>query len=134
VATPTNLPPDASSNPQSPTLQPTAGRLDQIFPKLTSAQIARVAVHGTAREVNVGEILIQQGERGFPFFVVMSGELEIIRPNCKGETVITTHGPGHFSGEVNMLSGRQALVRVRVGKAGEVIVVPRERQIGRAHV
>jgi thioredoxin reductase (NADPH) len=122
-----NTPTDTPPNSQPSSLQPTTGRLDQIFPKLTPAQIARVAAHGTRREVNVGEILIQQGERGFPFFVVMSGELEIIRPNCKGETVITTHGPGHFSGEVNMLSGRQALVRVRVGKPGEVIVIPRDR-------
>ena len=36
------------------------------------------------------------------------------------------HGPGQFTGEVNMLSGRRALVRSRATEAGEVIELDRE--------
>ena len=35
-----------------------------------------------------------------------------------GETLVAVHGPGQFTGEVNMLSGRRALVRARVRRAG----------------
>jgi thioredoxin reductase (NADPH) len=102
-------------------------RPDHIFPELTPAQIARIAVHGLVRDVAAGEILVEQGTRDFRFFVVTSGELDIVRPKGTGEIVITTHGPGHFSGEVNMISGRQAMVRVRVRQSGQVIELTRER-------
>ena len=47
-----------------------APREDQVFPTLTSEQIARVARHGRKRKVQSGEILIQAGQQHFPFFVV----------------------------------------------------------------
>ena len=37
------------------------------------------------------------------------------------ETLVTIHGPGEFTGEVNMLSGRRTLVRMRAIKPSEVI-------------
>ena len=42
------------------------------------------------------------------------------------ETLIAVHGPGQFTGEVNMLSGRPALVRSRASEPGEVIELDRE--------
>ena len=39
------------------------------------------------------------------FFVVKSGEIEIVRPSGGSDMVITTHGRSQFTGEVNMLSG-----------------------------
>jgi Cyclic nucleotide-binding domain len=86
-----------------------------LFPKLTPAQISRIAVHGHIRAIQPGEVLVEQGESAVPFFVVVSGEIEIVRPSGAAETLITIHGPGEFTGEVNMLSGRRTLVRMRAG-------------------
>ena len=55
-------------------------RLEQIFPTLTPAQISRVTAHGHRRAIRAGEILIEQGDSGVPFFVVLAGELEVVRP------------------------------------------------------
>lgn len=110
-------------------LRPINARMDQIFPELTAAQIARIAVHGRVRPIQRGEVLVEQGAYKVPFFVVKSGEIEIVRPHAAGETLITTHGPGHFTGEVNMLSGRRTLVRMRVSQSGELIEVDRERML-----
>jgi thioredoxin reductase (NADPH) len=104
----------------------TSSRLEQIFPKLTPAQINRIAVHGHMRAIQPGEVLVEQGDSAVPFFVVVSGELEIVRPSCKGETLITIHGPGQFTGEVNMLTGRRALARMRATKPGKVIELNRQ--------
>src|SRR5262249_11773227 len=41
---------------------------------------ARVAKHGRTRTAHSGEILAKQGDRAVPFFVVISGELEVARP------------------------------------------------------
>lgn len=64
----------------------TTSRADQIFPFLTSAQIARMATHGRARSVHTGEVLIEQGDRDIPLFVVITGELEAVRPSGTSET------------------------------------------------
>ena len=104
-------------------------RIEQIFPKLTPEQINRVAVQGHIHAIQPGEVLVEQGDSTVPFFVVVSGELEIVRPSGAAETLVTIHGPGGFTGEVNMLSGRRTLVRMRATKPGKVIELDRQHMM-----
>ncbi len=104
-----------------PILSTLSSPADQTFPTLTPAQISRIAEHGSARPIRRGEMLVEAGDHGVPFFVVRSGRLEVVRPGDTTETLVATHGPGQFSGDVNMLSGRRALLRTRVAEDGEVI-------------
>jgi thioredoxin reductase (NADPH) len=106
-----------------------SSRLEQIFPKLTPEQISRVAVQGHIRAIQPGEVIVEQGDTVVPFFVVVSGEIEIVRPSGAAETLVTIHGPGEFTGEVNMLSGRRTLVRMRATKPGEVIELDRQHMM-----
>ena len=108
----------------------TKSHIEKIFPKLTQVQISRIAVHGRTRSVQPGEVLIEQGDRSVPFFVVITGEVEILRPFGAPETLITVHGPGEFTGEVTMLSGRRSLVRARVTKPGKVIELDHQQMLG----
>src|SRR4029077_19265505 len=103
----------------------TAG-LDRLFPTLTSAQIARIAARGDARKVQRGEVLVEVGENP-RFLVVIAGNIEIVRPARETEEVVAVCGPGQFTGEVNMLSGRRGFLRIRASTSGEVIAVERER-------
>jgi thioredoxin reductase (NADPH) len=104
----------------------TSSRANQIFPTLTSGQIARIAAHGSTRAVRRGEVLVEQGDHAIPFFVVISGELEAVRPTCTTETLITIFRAGQFTGEINTLSGRRSLARIRVRQDGEVVRLARE--------
>ena len=108
----------------------TNSRIEKIFPKLTPAQIGRIAAHGRTRSVHPGDVLIEQGDTSVPFFVVITGEVEIVRPFGTHETLITIHGDGEFTGEVNMLSGRRTLVRARATKPGEVIELDHQDLLG----
>jgi thioredoxin reductase (NADPH) len=108
----------------------TKSRREQIFPKLTPVQISRIELHGHIRSVQSGEVLIEQGDRSVPFFVVITGEVEILRPLGDRETLVTVHGPGEFTGEVNMLSGRRSLVRARVTKPGKLIELDHQQMLG----
>ena len=108
----------------------TSSRIEKIFPKLTPAQIGRIAAHGRTRSVQPGDVLIEQGDTSVPFFVVITGEVEIVRPFGTNETLITIHGDGEFTGEVNMLSGRRSLVRARASKPGEVIELDHQDLLG----
>jgi thioredoxin reductase (NADPH) len=71
-------------------------------------------------------VLVEQSDNNIPFFVVVSGELEAVRPTCATETLITIVRAGQFTGEVNTLSGRRALARIRARGPGEVIELARE--------
>jgi thioredoxin reductase (NADPH) len=100
---------------------------ERMFPTLTPAQIARIAPHGRVRRVERGEVLVEAGAPVVPFFVVTAGRLEAVRPSGAAEELVAVHGPGQFTGEVNMLSGRRALVRSRVAESGEVIELDRQQ-------
>ena len=108
----------------------TNSRIEKIFPKLTPAQIGRIAAHGRTGSVQPGDVLIEQGDTSVPFFVVITGEVEIVRPFGTNETLITIHGDGEFTGEVNMLSGRRSLVRARATKPSEVIELDHQDLLG----
>jgi thioredoxin reductase (NADPH) len=101
-------------------------RREQMFPKLTESQIERIARVGRQRQVAKGEMLINQGDVITPFFVIISGRLDIVQPTDQGEIAIVQHGPGQFTGELNMLTGRRSLVCARMGEAGEVIELDRD--------
>jgi thioredoxin reductase (NADPH) len=81
------------------------------------------------RTMQSGDVLVEQGDREIPFFVVVSGEVEIVRPSGAVETLVTVHRPGQFSGEVSMLYGRPAIFRVRAAKPGELIELDRQHMM-----
>jgi thioredoxin reductase (NADPH) len=108
----------------------TSSRIEKIFPKLTPAQIDRIAAYGRTHSIQSGEVLIEQGDTPVPFFVVITGEVEILRPLGARETLLTVHGPGEFTGEVNMLSGRRSLVRARVTTPGKVVELDHQQMLG----
>lgn len=92
----------------------------QTFPILTTAQIDRIRSLGKLRRVTAGEILFEPGDMDVPFFVLLSGAMEIVQPDLSGERPIATHGRrGEFTGEMTMISGRRCLVRGRVTEPGE---------------
>src|SRR5437763_420650 len=103
-----------------------AARVDQVFPMLTSEQIARIAAHGQVRHVQRGEVLMEVGEQTPRFFVVTAGHIAIVRPSGVTEEFVAVLQPGQFTGEVTMLSGRRGFVRIRAGEPGAVIEVARE--------
>src|SRR5580704_6245992 len=100
-------------------------RAAQMFPRLTPAQIQRISTVGHRRDVHAGEVLFDVGDKNTPFFVVVSGAVDVVRRIGDREEPITVYHPGGFSGEMNMLSAQRSLARGRVTTDGEVIVVDR---------
>jgi thioredoxin reductase (NADPH) len=100
---------------------------DPVFPTLTELQIARLAAHARRRLIADGDVLVEVGDSSISFFVLLRGELQVVRPLPGGrDELVVTHAPGQFTGESNMITGRRALVRIRVTKAGEVLQLARE--------
>jgi alkyl hydroperoxide reductase subunit AhpF len=47
-----------------------------------------------------GEVLVEVGQRPVPFFVVLNGEVHVLRPSGGAEALFTTLGAGHFTGDL----------------------------------
>jgi thioredoxin reductase (NADPH) len=102
-------------------------RRDQMFPKLSHDQLERLRSCGHERSAAAGELLFDQGQSDIPFFVVLSGSVEIVHPSRGADEPITVHEPGEFTGEVDLLSGRRSLVRGRARTASRLLVIERSR-------
>ena len=98
----------------------------QTFPVLTEGQINRIRVLGKLRKVERGEILFKPNDISVPFFVLLSGSLEIVQLELTGERLITKHESRSFTGELSMISGQKCMVLGRVDKAGEFLEVSPE--------
>jgi thioredoxin reductase (NADPH) len=116
-----------ASDPPLPPQPASTSRDNRLFPTLTAPQIERIAAHGRRRATERGEVLVDVGDKAVQFFVVVSGEIQVLRPSGGAETLIVTHRPGQFSGEATMLTGRRAMARLRMSEPGEVIELTREQ-------
>ena len=96
----------------------------EIFPILTAPQIQRIAPLGRERSFEEGEIFFEPGGTNRPLIVVLEGEIEILSDR---DTLITIHGPGNFSGDVDLIAGHPAVVRARARGRGRVLEIPAER-------
>src|SRR5207237_64159 len=82
------------------------------FPKLTEEQITQLARYAGAstKTFRAGEALFRAGDRDPKFFVIKSGELEIIDVTGDQPKTIRMQGPGDFTGDVGHLTGSPKVV------------------------
>ncbi|KLU37157.1 thioredoxin reductase [Massilia sp. WF1] len=104
-----------------------ATRGHQIFPVLSADDIRRVQRFGVPRRWHDGECVFHACGASPGMIVVLAGHLLCSRTDALGNRVeVVEYGPGQFSGEVAVLSGRPPLVDgVAVGVL-EALAVDRE--------
>jgi thioredoxin reductase (NADPH) len=98
-------------------------RREQVFPKLTADQLARIETRGRRRRTQAGEVLVEPGRPHHALLVVLSGTLEIGLPGLRGEELVTVLVPGDFTGEMSTLRGVPGFTRIRARDPGEVLQV-----------
>jgi thioredoxin reductase (NADPH) len=101
--------------------------IDQLaIPDLDDAEIAQLESYGTRRVALPGEYLYRAGDAAYDFYVVLSGQIEIVLGVDGEEQVIVQHGPGRFLGELNLLTGLRVFVSARVAETSELLQIPVE--------
>jgi thioredoxin reductase (NADPH) len=93
------------------------------FPRLTSAELALVRPLATPCDYADGETIFQAGQADIDLYVVESGQVEIRNPT-DGHRPIVSHGPGQFSGDIDLLTGRPVIVTAVAQGATRVLRVP----------
>jgi thioredoxin reductase (NADPH) len=82
------------------------------FPTLDETQIARLSgcTAAVSKSFQDGQTLFAVGDRDFKFFVVKSGEVEIVDYSGDEPKRLTVHRPGQFTGDITHLTGTPAVV------------------------
>jgi thioredoxin reductase (NADPH) len=103
-----------------------ASARDVAWPLLDSPAVAEIAAFGAEMEVEAGQMLYRAGGEPPNFFVVLEGEIEIVREGHH-EVVLAAHGPGRIVGELNLLTGQRPYLSARVSRGGRVLTVEPEQ-------
>jgi thioredoxin reductase (NADPH) len=93
------------------------------YPVLSASELSEIAAFGTEQAMRVGQLLFEAGEASYDLFVVLEGEVEVVRFDGADAAIIATYGPGGFVGELNLLTGQRRTVSCRVTVAGRVLVI-----------
>jgi thioredoxin reductase (NADPH) len=96
------------------------------FPVLSASELAEVGRFGTEEPAEAGRLLFEAGEATFDLFVVLEGEVEVVRLDGEEAVVIVTYGPGGFVGELNLLTGQRRTLSCRVTRPGRVLVIQQD--------
>jgi thioredoxin reductase (NADPH) len=98
------------------------------FPTLDAAQITRLSEcsAGLSRSFEDGQKLFSVGDRNLKFFVVKSGEVDIIDHSGDEPKRLTVHRKGQFTGDVTHLTGAPAIVSAVARGRCEVVEVSGE--------
>jgi thioredoxin reductase (NADPH) len=109
---------------------PVTTSLERLFPTLSAPHVERIAAHGRRRPIRPGDVLLDVSAPVASMFVVVSGRIEVLRIAEGTEATVAGLGPGQFTGELSLLSGRRTLVRIVAVAEGEVVEVDRESSLG----
>src|SRR5262245_54920905 len=93
-------------------------------PSLSASQLATLAGIGIERRAEVGDVLLQVGDRDYPFMAIVEGEVAIRDP---AGNEIVRHGASGFLGELNLLTGQTVFLTAVVTEPTTYIAVERER-------
>jgi thioredoxin reductase (NADPH) len=109
----------------SPT--PVEGFLDPddptLFPRLTAAQIDQLAENAETVSFSPGEVVFEQGQRDTPFYVILSGAVDIIDRQPDGDHYFTQCQPGTFAADISMFTGEPTLARGVVAEEDTSLLV-----------
>src|SRR3989440_12610425 len=86
--------------------------LSIAFPTLDETQVTRLSgcTAAVSRSYQDGQTLFAVGDRDMKFFVVKSGEVEIVDLSGDEPKTLPVHRKGQFTGDVSHLTGARAVV------------------------
>ncbi len=86
--------------------------LSVAFPTLEESQISKLVrcTHAEPKVYRDGQTLFAMGSQNVNFFIVKSGEVEIVDETGDQRRMITIHRKGEFTGDISHLTGRPAIV------------------------
>ena len=88
---------------------PTTSTNPIAFPRLGASELAALRPLATPCEFADGEAIFRAGDADMDLFVVESGTIAIVNP-ADHQRHVVTHGPGQFTGDIDLLTRRPVVV------------------------
>lgn len=93
-------------------------------PRLGADEIDALRARGRVRRVDDGEALFEAGDERGGFYLVLEGEVEVLDRSGREPRTIARHGPGQFTGDIDIVTLRRPVVSAVARGATEVVGVP----------
>jgi len=101
--------------------------LDPVaWPLLSPAELAQMAPFGAEQAITSGQLLFEAGDASYDLYVILEGELEVVRFDGTDTDVVAKFGPGGFVGELTLLTGQRRFLSCRATAAGRVLVIEQD--------
>jgi cytochrome P450/CRP-like cAMP-binding protein len=101
-----------------------ANQLLERLSDLDPAVATTLQGHATSETFEPGAPVVHQGDPATHFYVVVSGEAEVVNHHRNGEDLhLATLGPGDWFGEIGLLTGRPRTATVRASAAESLSVI-----------
>ena len=88
-------------------------RRSRLFDMLSNEEVDLLASLSQAKEFDAGEVVFAEGEEGDALYVIVDGEVEVVRHEDGAEKVLTTLGPPEFFGEMSVIDKERRSATVR---------------------
>jgi ABC-type lipoprotein export system ATPase subunit len=100
----------------------------RALPFLSHPQMLAATKQAQKQEIAPGAMILQQGAPVEHFFMIVSGEVEIVATNEQGrETRLASLGHGQFFGEIELTQGGLAIAHVQGASSGAAVaLLPKE--------
>ncbi|MBL8215635.1 MAG: cyclic nucleotide-binding domain-containing protein [Bryobacterales bacterium] len=80
-----------------------------LFPVLPEDLLAKLPTVGEVLDFPGGHVLFSEGDRDYPFFAVLEGQVRVTKRSGTESITLAVHNRGHFCGEISMLTGGPAI-------------------------
>jgi uncharacterized protein YhbP (UPF0306 family) len=97
-----------------------------VFRGLPPQTVDTIAGRLQPVQVNSGEIIVRQGAPADKFFIIVDGEVEVVREEAGSVRHIATRGRGEFFGEIAILRETPRTATVRAVKPTTLMAMDRE--------
>jgi len=100
-----------------------------LFAELSEEDLSSIADGADAVEVDAGEVLAAEGDPGDALFVIVSGELQVVKRSRTTDVPIALLGPGEIVGEMSIFESLPRMASVRAVSPTRVIRIGRDEVV-----
>jgi thioredoxin reductase (NADPH) len=114
---------DRDQGSRSPILE--ADPSDRRFPVFPPDVLEELSEFGERHELAAGDVLYHAGESRRDFYVLIEGEVEVVRDD-ETQQLVVVYTAGQFIGELGLLTGQRTFLTARSTRSGTALVIPQD--------
>ncbi|HUH06528.1 MAG TPA: ATP-binding protein [Egibacteraceae bacterium] len=96
-----------------------------LFAGLSDDDLVRICEGVEDLDLAPGEVLFTEGEEGDTAYVIVSGEIEVLKATGRRQTLLALRGPGDVIGEMALLQSEPRIATIRARSPAQLLTIPK---------